>query len=215
MYHYVDDNAFLGKMRKECSDLVNRLKMELNKDGRWEVDMSLVGSGAKNLITQNADKPIDLDYNLIVRRAPYDINGGRKIKEEIRHAFDTVSEEKGGWKPCSDSTSCLTVKRENYRGYAIEFSIDLAIIREDKNGTWYRLIHQKTGDTKKDAYIWNIGPSGKIDQKVDKVKARGKWEEVRQAYLDKKNLYLKRRDFDHPSYICYIEAVNEVYGGLR
>ena len=47
------------------------------------------------------------------------------------------------------------------------------------------------------------------------LKAKNLWEEVRQCYLDKKNLYLKRNDNNHPSFICYIEAVNEVYGHYR
>ena len=40
------------------------------------------------------------------------------------------------------------------------------------------------------------------------------WEEVREKYLDKKNMYLKRNDHYHPSFVCYIEAVNEIYSKL-
>lgn len=30
-------------------------------------------------------------------------------------------------------------------------------------------------------------------------------------YLEKKNMYLLRQDHNHPSFVVYVEAVNEVY----
>lgn len=50
-----------------------------------------------------------------------------------------------------------------------------------------------------------------LDDRVAWLKGNGYWLELREAYLDKKNTYLTRNDHDHPSYIVYIEAVNEVY----
>ncbi len=44
----------------------------------------------------------------------------------------------------NDSTSCLSTERINFtKGNSTEFSIDLAIVHEDLEGTWYRLIHKK------------------------------------------------------------------------
>ena len=48
-------------------------------------------------------------------------------------------------------------------------------------------------------------------QKVEWLKNNNLWNEVRDTYLEKKNLYLRKNDHNHPSFICYIEAVNEVY----
>ena len=36
-------------------------------------------------------------------------------------------------------------------------------------------------------------------------------EDGRKTYLDKKNMYLTRNDYDHNSFIIYIETINEVY----
>ena len=47
--------------------------------------------------------------------------------------------------------------------------------------------------------------------KVAKLKEYNLWKEVRDTYLDKKNMYLRRQDKNHPSFNIYIEAVNEVY----
>ncbi len=64
MYHWIEDKRFLGRMRALCSGLVNQLVQAINNEEVLEVRQHLVGSGAKNLITQNGSQPIDLDYNL-------------------------------------------------------------------------------------------------------------------------------------------------------
>ena len=67
-----------------------------------------------------------------------------------------------------------------------------------------------------DEYYWNIAPhSRKLKEKADYIRKHGKWELVRSQYLDLKNLYLTRNDHNHPSFICYIEAVNNVYNSRK
>ena len=46
---------------------------------------------------------------------------------------------------------------------------------------------------------------------IDNIKKCGKWELVREQYLRIKNRYLSANDQDHPSFVCYAEAVNNVY----
>ena len=36
-----------------------------------------------------------------------------------------------------------------------------------------------------------------------------------QAYQELKNLYLRRGDRDHPSFVVYVEAVNQIYQTIR
>ena len=104
-----------------------------------------------------------------------------------------------------------TEKRQFKKGNKSLFSIDLAIICEDKE-SWYRLIHKKTGFASTDEYYWNEGKDSKgLNTRVNWIKKHGLWQQVRDAYLDKKNMYLKRGDNNHPSFNCYIEAVNEVF----
>ena len=52
----------------------------------------LVGSGARNLILQNANRPIDLDYNLEITRID-DWEDCKEIKECVRKAFNIVLRE--------------------------------------------------------------------------------------------------------------------------
>ena len=124
MYHYVEDKDFLQRMRHRCSDIINQLVQAINSEEYLEVEAHLVGSGARNLITQNGNEPIDLDYNLCILESP-DINDSQKIKEYIRKKFNEVL-RKNGWSDCEDSTLALTTEKRHFiEVNKTEFSIDL------------------------------------------------------------------------------------------
>lgn len=211
MYHYVEDKKFLKNMRLLCSDIVNQLVQVINKDGIMEVKAQLVGSGAKGLETQNANEPIDLDYNVNIIKVNFDINDCKRIKEYIKKQFNLVL-KRNRWSNSKDSTSVLSTEYRYFlQGNKTGFKIDLCIVRE-KNETWSRLIHEKTGDVAKDSWFWNQSIESKgLNKKVKFIKNNNFWNEVRQIYLKKKNMYLRKNDHDHPSFICYIETINEIY----
>ena len=212
MYHWVKDKDFLKRMRTECADTVNRLVSELNRNSDLQVSFHIVGSGGRNMITQNDNEPIDLDFNLVIESAPK-INDCRSIKETVRKAFNLVLKDKG-WEDCSDSTSALTTQRRYFtKGNKTLWSIDLAIVCEDNDGSWWRLIHKKTGFVSLDSWVWEQGKdSHNLFAKEEKLKKTKHWGEVRDTYLDKKNLHLRKNETDtHPSFVSYIEAINEVY----
>ena len=216
MYSFIKDKTFLKNMRRECSGIINQLVQLINGEDILRVEAHLVGSGAKNLETQNANEPIDLDYNLVILGAleldPTDCKG---IKEYVRISFNKVL-RKNYWGDCKDSSSVLTTKKFRFKeGNQSWFSIDLAIVCEVKE-TWYRLIHKKTGIVANDEYYWNESPHSKgLYRKVVWLKDNHLWNAVRDTYLEKKNMYLSRGDHNHPSFICYIEAVNEVYKAYK
>jgi tRNA nucleotidyltransferase (CCA-adding enzyme) len=220
MYHWIEDKAFLSGMRTHCADIVNRLVQAINSEGTMRVKQHLVGSGAKNLIVQNGEDPIDLDYNLeIINSGEFNVKDCREIKSYIQKKFNEVL-KKAGWSDCMDSTSALTTEKWHFKqGTQTEFSIDLGIVVVG-NARWYRLIHEKTGRVQSDRYYWNEAPQSKgLDNRVEWIRKNDYWNEVRDTYLEKKNMYLQRNDYDHPSFIVYIETINEVYNkrhpGLR
>ncbi len=198
-------------MRNVCSDLINQLVQEINSKNTMKVKACLVGSGARNLETQNEQEPIDLDYNLIIVKANFDINNCREIKEYVRKEFNRVL-KRNNWGDCQDSTFALSTEYRHFTtGNNTCFKIDLGIIYDNKDA-WYRLIHNKTGVVDNDSWIWNMGANSQnLNKKVEYIKKNYYWEEVRRVYLEKKNLYLIRRDYNHPSFNCYIEAINEIY----
>lgn len=211
MYEYVDDKQFLSRMRSLCGDIMQDLCHTLKEEYDIGSSFYLVGSGARNLILQNSNQPIDLDYNLEITRID-DWDDCRNIKECVRKAFNIVLREYG-WSDCQDSTSSLTTEKRCFsKGNDTGFSIDVCIVYEDVDGNYYRLIHEKTGITCNDMYFWNQAPhSRNIREKAKYIKEKGKWVLVREQYKRIKNKYLTANDHNHPSFICYIEAVNNVY----
>ena len=215
MYHYLDDKEFVSDMRTLCGDIMQDLCHILKEDYDIGSTFYLVGSGARNLITQNNNEPVDLDYNLEIIRCE-DFEDCRYIKECVRKAFNKAL-NLNDLNDCEDSTSSLTSKLIHFtKGNDTEFRLDVCITVRDEDDSYYRLIHNKTGFVLYDEYAWNIAPnSKKINEKVKYIKSSGKWELVRQQYEKIKNTYLTRNDYNHPSFICYVEAVNNVYNSRK
>lgn len=219
MYNYVTNKQLISSMRSCCGDMMQDLCHTLKEEFDIGAEFTLVGSGARNLILQNANEPIDLDYNLKIIRID-DYEDCPYIKECVRKAFNIVL-RKHGWRDCEDSQSSLTTEKRYFpRISDTEFSMDVCIVREDEDGNLCRLIHKKTGYTNVrrpvNDYYWNMAPNSRdIKFKVDYIKSNGKWELVREQYKRIKNRYLTRNDHNHPSFICYIEAVNNVYNSIK
>ena len=212
MYHYVEDKVFLGRMKGLCSDIVNQLVQLINKEEYLYVRAYLVGSGAKNLITQNANEAMDLDYNLEITECyGFDINDCRGIKNYIGERFDEIL-SRNGWRDCQYCSSVFTTEQRVFsKGNKTPFSIDLCIVKHNQN-CWERLICENTAFVTLNRYYWNQAPNSTgLAKKVEQLKKEHYWEEVRNIYLDKKNMYLRRNDRNHSSFIIYIETINEAY----
>lgn len=215
MFHYVTDKEFLSRIRNLCGAIMQDMCHYLKKDYDIGTTFYLVGSSARNLIVQDEARPIDLDYNLEIVRCE-DYEECRAIKECVRKSLNKSLNEHH-WGDCEDSTSSLTTKKTHFiKGNPTEFSMDVCIVCRDEDDFLYRLIHEKTGFVYYDRYYWNKAPySAELRKKADAIKKRGKWLLVREQYLKIKNNYLQRNDHNHPSFICYIEAVNNVYNALN
>ncbi len=215
MYHYLDEKKFVSKMRSLCGDIMQDLCHILKEDYDIGATFYLVGSGKRKLIMQNNNEPVDLDYNLEIIRCE-DFEDCRYIKECVRKAFNEVL-NLNDLSDCNDSTVPLTTELIWFtNGNSTKFKMDVCITVRDEDDNYYRLVHEKTGFVLHDRYFWNIAPNSKrINEKVDYIKKRGKWILVRQQYEKIKNMYLVRNDYNHPSFICYVEAVNNVYNSRK
>ena len=216
MYTFVNDKEYLALMRQNCGKMMQELCHVLKEEYDIGAVPKLIGSGAKRLITRNGKGTIDLDYNLEINRCE-DIYDCRYIKESVRKSFNIVL-KRHELNDCSDSTSSLGTEVINFRDYPEKphFSIDVGIVCRDIEGNYYRLIHRKTGSRYNDQYYWNQAPnSHNVKMKSKYIIQQGAWDVLAQKYLELKNMYLRRNYHDHPSFICYIEAVNNVYDTLR
>ena len=212
-YEFVYESE-VKQYRSDCSKTLKKT-CELLRAKGISAQFSLVGSGARNMITRNGNGPYDLDYNLLVMKADNEYRDPRLLKDTIRNALNKAV---GGkfFSDAQDSTSCLTALLHFKDTPNVEFSFDVAITTKNKNGNYMRLIHNKNVYALgSDQYTWNEVPnSHQVKDRADKLKRAGLWQKVRDRYLEKKNMYLFRQDHNHPSFVVYVEAVNEVYSKI-
>ena len=150
MYHYVEDKEFLKRAQRVCSNLVAELEEELREEG-LNSQFFLIGSGAKNMVTQNEEESIDFDYNLNILSCN-DFRDCKAIKEMVRRTFNKVLRN-NDLPDCDDSTSSLTTKKFCLRGDEnIEISIDVGIVTKDNEGNLFRLKHEKVLKSNQDKY---------------------------------------------------------------
>ena len=64
MYHYLDDKEFLHDMRALSGEIMQLLCHYLKADYDIGAGFYLVGSGAKNLILQNENNPVDVGLSV-------------------------------------------------------------------------------------------------------------------------------------------------------
>ena len=106
----------------------------------------------------------------------------------------------------SDSTQVITCNVGKKYGY--EFSFDIAIIIDCKDGYMYKIANDK--NTTPTRYIWNKIPKSKdYEYKFTALKRMGYWEDIKELYKTKKNNYLKKQS-DIASFSILIETVNEI-----
>lgn len=212
MYKLVDE-AECKKYRSDCSATLKQVCSILREKGITS-QFTLVGSGARNMVTRNGDGPFDLDYNLEIIKALDEYwNDLHHLKDTVRVALDKAIGIKSCFSESQDSTSCLTALLHFDDEPSVKFSFDVAIVMKNSKGSLCRLLQNKNGyGIGNDQYVWNEVPdSHDVAQKVKQIKSKGLWLEVRERYVYLKNIYLSRQDKNHPSFIVYVEAVNQVY----
>lgn len=107
---------------------------------------------------------------------------------------------------CKDSTSVITSGWKTKEG--LLFSFDIAILVQNRQGIFCRMIHDKNLNR----YYWTEIPNSKdVYERMDTLKKNGLWQTIRNTYLKKKNSYLSIQDKNHPSFIVFVETINEVW----
>ena len=106
MFRIVDE-AECRRYRSDCSAVLKQVCSMLKEKG-ISAQFTLVGSGARNMVTRNGDGSFDLDYNLEITKASEEYwNDLRHLKDTIRILLDKA-EKLNCFSESQDSTSCLT-----------------------------------------------------------------------------------------------------------
>lgn len=210
MYKYIEESV-IKPYRGYCSNVLSELRDNLNEHYDIITQFSLVGSGSdsRNMVTANGNGPFDLDYNLQIIRMPNkNWDDLKSLKDTVRNELNKIVHDTF-FSDGKDSKSVITSLLHFQETPRVEFSFDIAILAKNKNGNWCRLIHDKSSQSQ---FTWNEVPtSHDVKDKAQILKANHLWNEVRECYLNLKNNYLQNNDTNHPSFIVYVEAVNQVY----
>lgn len=207
MYHYLEDYSKVLPYHEFFSNKLNQLKQRFEKDYKIQVSINTVGSYYRDLITQNGNLPFDIDYNIVLEnRTVTDVNAGPLKNYAIKVLNELIGDRYSDFKYCQDSTAAITIR--HVVNAKLEFSADIAIVASNKNGLFCRLIHDK----KNNKYDWSPIPnSDKVYDRFRKLKQYGYMNSIKERYLDKKNFYLRKQDHSHPSFVVFVEAVNEIW----
>ena len=207
MYHYVEREQ-VKRYKSYCQNVLNQLRAKLKEKYAVESMVVLIGSGAEDMVTRNGKGPFDLDYNLVLTSVPqkYEDAPGL-LRDRVREMLnDLVDERFSRGKGSTSSIRYFAHPRDRKK---VVFSFDVALIRE-RDGK-YKLVHNKG----ENVFIWNQVPYSKnLDKKIARIRKSNRWDDVEKAYLDLKNMYLRRNDKNHPSFIVLAEAVNQVYQSM-
>jgi hypothetical protein len=211
MYEFVNDTE-IKPYRSYCSSILTDLRDLLLEEFEINTQFVLVGSGARNMVMRDGQGPFDLDYNLVIISMPEKYwNDLGKLKNTVIASLNSIV-GKTWFSDGHDSTSVVSSYLYLNNTPAVEFKFDIAILGKNNQGNLCRLIHHKWYGN----YNWCEVPSSKnVRAKADKLKKLGMWNEVRDTYRELKNLYLRRGDRDHPSFVVYVEAVNQIYQTIR
>lgn len=205
MFKYADENQ-VQIYHEFCSTRLNQLKQYFSNEFNIQTKFQLIGSGSKKLVTQNNNLPFDLDYNFEILNRSIKQLDMKKLKTCVINFLNSVVYEKYEYyKKCQDSTSAITI-RKVVNGN-LEFSFDIAILAKSSNGNYCRLIHDK----QLEKYDWNPIPESKeIFERLKELKSDGYWEDIKELYLNKKNMYLKRNE-KRCSFEIFAETINEIW----
>ena len=206
-YRYVSKKT-VRPARSLCDQLFAGMKGRLQERYGLRIRVETVGSGSVNLVTRKDGQPFDLDYDIL-------IFGSTMVPEQIKHRLMSELDTKAirlGFRNGQDSTSAITYIHPEVKDYCIpKFHVDIGIIliSDQHSG---RLIHHKDTNT----YVWETPVHyDDLAGRAAAIRRSGLQNRLREVYLDRKNHYLDIGDPYHPSYIVYVEAVNQVWQQMQ
>lgn len=216
MYEYVNRREYMP-LRKEFETLIvkvqNMFKNKNNGDFRNKYSFSfrLIGSGRSKLVTRRigSNTSFDFDYNLELQKYNENLDCNT-IRHDICNAFKSVCKKqneiiKDGMYSIKESKRVITVvlMKANKK-----YSADFAIIKTINDGHQILIIDHNDG-----LYKWNqIKEYNCAMQKVKEIKRKKQFKLIRDLYL-----YLKsnNQDKNKKSFSIYLEAINNVYEGIK
>jgi hypothetical protein len=168
----------------------------------------LIGGAKRNLVLDKPNKGFDFDYQIIFYKSLLGEKSSSQLiamKTDFRLAFDRFFLPRG-YQHGEDSRSAITIKRLNQDG-SIHHSFDITLLSPSKNAEDKHLHILRYEDDKKTKLTWNqMGKSIIFNEKYKKIKGIGKWNELRDRYKEKQEIW----NGEKKSFSLLMEVVNEI-----
>lgn len=195
-------------VRDELYEIIHKLQDEVRE--YFTFQYHFVGSSKRNMITRgkNSNTGFDFDVNIEVND-PNENYSAEEIRNILRSGLDRVTNPYGrsifGYDYTEDSTRVLTIKVKDKANSRIIHSCDFCVVNDCEDGRQKYIRYNK----KQQSYSWEYQPKGyyELPKKIEWIKKNGLWQQVRDVYLDKKNM---NTDKNKKSRSIFAETVHQV-----
>lgn len=206
-YEYVKKEEW-QPVRDELYKIIYKLQHEIGD--YFTFQYHFVGSSKRNMITRdrNSNTGFDFDVNIEVNDPDEDYSA-EDIRNILREGLDIVNNPNGrsifGYDYTEDSTRVLTIKVKDKANSRILHSCDFCVVNDCEDGRQQYIRYNK----KEHKYSWEYQPKGyyELPEKIEWIKKNGLWQQVRDVYLDKKNM---NTDKNKKSCSIFAETVHQV-----
>ena len=195
-------------IRDELLEIIRRLQNEVRDSFTFQYHF--VGSSSRNMITRdrNSNTGFDFDVNIEVND-PHEDYSAEEIRNILRKGLDKVTNPYGypifRYDYTEDSTRVLTIKVKDRANSRILHSCDFCIVYEcsDKRQQYIRY------NKKQNSYSWEYQPKGYLElpSKIEWIKKHGLWQQVRENYIDRKNI---NADDSKKSRSIFAETIHQI-----
>ena len=190
-------------------EIIHKLQKEVRDDFTFQY--RFVGSSRRNMITRDrlSNEGFDFDVNIEVND-PDEAYSAKEIREILRRGVDKVTNPSfcypvRGYDYAEDSTRVLTIKVKDKSNSRILHSCDFCIVYECDDGRQQYIRYNKS----KHSYSWEFQPKGydKLHVKTEWIKKHRLWQQVRENYIEKKNM---NDDDNKKSRSIFAETIHQV-----
>ena len=206
-YEYVPKEEW-QPVRDKLYEIIYNLQHEVGD--YFTFQYHFVGSSKRNMITRdrNSNTGFDFDVNIEVNDPDEDYSA-EEIRNILREGLDIVNNPNGrsifGYDYTEDSTRVLTIKVKDKANSRILHSCDFCVVNDCEDGRQQYIRYNK----KEHSYSWEYQPKGyyELPEKIEWIKKNGLWQQVRDDYLEKKNM---NADKNKKSRSIFAETVHQV-----
>lgn len=184
------------------------LEVQENVREYFTFQYHFIGSSARNMITYDRKSNVgfDFDVNYVINDFERDFDPEvtyNRIFTEFSKCY-----KRYGFNKIEKSTRVITLKKVDRKTSKVIHSCDIALVVDyEEDGILYQ--EYIRFNKKNHKFTWENQPAPYyLEEKVENIKNAGRWNEVLEVYIDKKN---KNTNPNKKSRALYAETVNEVY----